>query len=128
VPLLSSLKLTHAIGGQGEIIERVRKGGINSNGSLIAPQLSSSTPRCAKIVPRVVWATDRLLGRLAGFANTLAHRSIDAKDPIPLGNVPDEIAPIIAAISALIGRHQKAVDRQRRFSPMPQVGPSRRPA
>jgi two-component system, OmpR family, sensor kinase len=62
-----------------------------------------------------VWATSRLLDRLAGFAETLAHRSIDAKDPIPLGNVPVEIAPMIAAINVLIGRHQQAVDQQRRF-------------
>jgi two-component system, OmpR family, sensor kinase len=62
-----------------------------------------------------VWVTSRLLGRLAGFAKTLAQRSVDAKDPIPLGNVPGEIAPLITAINALIGRHQKAVDRQRRF-------------
>ncbi len=62
-----------------------------------------------------VWAMSRLLGRLSRFAKTLADRSIDAKDPIPLGNVPVEIAPMIAAINELIGRHQKAVDRQRRF-------------
>ena len=62
-----------------------------------------------------VWATSRLLGRLAGLAKTLAQRSIDARDPIPLGVVPGEIEPLIAAINALIGRHQKAVDRQRRF-------------
>jgi two-component system OmpR family sensor kinase len=63
----------------------------------------------------VIWAINRLLRRLAGFAETLAQRSVDAKDPIPLGDVPAEIAPLSVAINALIGRHQRAVDRQRQF-------------
>jgi two-component system, OmpR family, sensor kinase len=63
----------------------------------------------------VIWAINRLLRRLAGFAETLAQRSVDAKDPVPLGNVPAEIAPLNVAINALIGRHQQAVDRQRQF-------------
>jgi two-component system, OmpR family, sensor kinase len=63
----------------------------------------------------VIWAVNRLLGRLTDFAETLAQRSVDAKDPVPLGNVPSEIAPLNLAINALIGRHQQAVDRQRRF-------------
>jgi two-component system OmpR family sensor kinase len=63
----------------------------------------------------VIWAINRLLRRLGGFVETLAQRSVDAKDPIPLGNVPSEIAPLNVAINALIGRHQQAVDRQRQF-------------
>jgi two-component system OmpR family sensor kinase len=62
-----------------------------------------------------IWAINRLLRRLAGFAETLAERSVDAKDPIPLGNVPREIAPLNIALNALIGRHQQALERQRRF-------------
>jgi two-component system OmpR family sensor kinase len=62
-----------------------------------------------------IWAINQLLRRLAGFAETLARRSVDAKDPIPLGNVPREISPLIIAMNALIGRHQRAVDRQRQF-------------
>jgi two-component system, OmpR family, sensor kinase len=56
-----------------------------------------------------------LLRRLGGFAEALAQRSVDAKDPISLENVPPEIAPLNAALNELIGRHQSAVDRQRRF-------------
>jgi two-component system OmpR family sensor kinase len=63
----------------------------------------------------VIWAINRLLRQLAGFAETLAQRSVDAKDPIRLGNVPSEIAPLNIAINALIGRHQQALDRQRQF-------------
>ena len=63
----------------------------------------------------IIWAINRLLQRLAGFAELLAQRSVDAKDPIPLGNVPREIAPLNSALNELIGRHQRAVDRERRF-------------
>jgi two-component system, OmpR family, sensor kinase len=63
----------------------------------------------------ILWALNRLLRRLAGFAEVLARRSVDAKDPISLENVPPEIAPLNAALNELIGRHQSAVDRQRRF-------------
>jgi two-component system OmpR family sensor kinase len=63
----------------------------------------------------IIWAINQLLRRLAGLADTLARRSVDAKDPIPLGNVPREISPLIVAMNALIGRHQRAVDRQRQF-------------
>jgi len=63
----------------------------------------------------IIWALNRMLRRLGGFAELLAQRSVDAKDPISLENVPPEIAPSNAALNELIGRHQSAVDRQRRF-------------
>jgi two-component system OmpR family sensor kinase len=63
----------------------------------------------------VIFAVNRLLRRLTRFAQALAKRSVDAKDPIPLTDVPREIAPLNAAMNALIGRHQKAVERQRQF-------------
>lgn len=63
----------------------------------------------------IIWAINQLLRRLADLAETLARRSVDAKDPVPLGNVPREIAPLIVAMNALIGRYQRAVDRQRQF-------------
>jgi len=63
----------------------------------------------------IIWAINRLLRRLGGFAKALARRSVDAKDPIAADNVPPEIAPLNAALNELIGRHQRAVDRQRRF-------------
>jgi two-component system, OmpR family, sensor kinase len=63
----------------------------------------------------IILAINRLLRRLSGLAETLAKRSVDAKDPIPLGDVPREIAPLNIAMNELIGRHQRAVERQRRF-------------
>jgi two-component system, OmpR family, sensor kinase len=63
----------------------------------------------------VIGAINQLLRRLADLAETLAQRSVDAKDPIPIGNVPREIAPLNTAINALIGRYQTAVSQQKRF-------------
>jgi two-component system, OmpR family, sensor kinase len=63
----------------------------------------------------IIWAVNRLLRRLSGLAETLAERGVDAKDPIPLEDIPREIAPLIKAMNALIERHQRAVERQRRF-------------
>lgn len=63
----------------------------------------------------IIWVVNRLLRRLSRFAEALARRSIDAKDPIILGDVPREIAPLSTAMNALIGRYQGAVERQRRF-------------
>jgi two-component system, OmpR family, sensor kinase len=63
----------------------------------------------------IIWVVNRLLRRLSRFAEALARRSIDAKDPITLGDVPREIAPLNTAMNALIGQYQGAVERQRRF-------------
>jgi two-component system, OmpR family, sensor kinase len=63
----------------------------------------------------VIWGVNRLLRRLSALAEALGERSVDTKDPIPLSGVPREIAPLIVALNALIGRHRDAVERQRRF-------------
>jgi two-component system, OmpR family, sensor kinase len=63
----------------------------------------------------IYFAVNRLLGHLSKVAETLAERSIDAKDPVAAGKVPAEIAPLIVAMNALMERYQTAVERQRRF-------------
>ncbi len=63
----------------------------------------------------VFWGVNRLLRRLSALAGVLGKRSVDTKDPIPLSGIPREIAPLIVALNALIGRHRDAVERQRRF-------------
>ena len=63
----------------------------------------------------LIFGLDQLLQRLAGFSNALAVRSVDAKDPIILGKMPDEFVPIINAINSLIDRHQRAVEQQKQF-------------
>lgn len=63
----------------------------------------------------VIFGIDRLLQRLAGFSSALALRSVEAKEPIIPGRMPDEFLPIIRAINNLIDRHQLAVEQQRQF-------------
>jgi two-component system, OmpR family, sensor kinase len=63
----------------------------------------------------ILLVINRSLRRLSGLAKSIAERSVDARDPIPLGYVPGEIEPLIAAMNSLIGKLQGAVERQRRF-------------
>jgi two-component system OmpR family sensor kinase len=63
----------------------------------------------------LIWAINRSLGRLSTLAETIAARSVDARDPISLEQVPGEIGPLISAMNSLIRRHQGAAERQRRF-------------
>jgi two-component system OmpR family sensor kinase len=63
----------------------------------------------------VIFGLDQLLQRLSGFSNALANRSVDAKDPIILGEMPDEFVPTISAINCLIDRHRLAVEQQKQF-------------
>ncbi len=63
----------------------------------------------------VILGLDQLLQRLSGFSNALANRSVDAKDPIILGEMPDEFVPTISAINSLIDRHRLAVEQQKQF-------------
>jgi two-component system OmpR family sensor kinase len=62
-----------------------------------------------------IWGVNLLLRRLSALAEALGRRSVDAKDPLPLADVPREITPLIVALNALIGRHREAVERQRQF-------------
>jgi two-component system, OmpR family, sensor kinase len=61
------------------------------------------------------WALARFLGRLTTVASTIAERSLDSKDPIPLEGVPKEVSPLVVAMNSLIERLHHALDQQRRF-------------
>jgi len=63
----------------------------------------------------VIVGLDQLLKRLAGFSNSLANRSVDANDPVVLGEMPNEFVPTITAINCLIDRHRLAVEQQKQF-------------
>lgn len=63
----------------------------------------------------VIVGLDQLLKRLAGFSNSLANRSVEASDPVTLGEMPDEFVPTITAINSLIDRHRLAVEQQKQF-------------
>jgi two-component system OmpR family sensor kinase len=63
----------------------------------------------------IIVSVDWLLKRLAGFSAILARRGVNAKDPITLGDMPREFAPIVGALNSLIAKHQMAIEQQKQF-------------
>ncbi len=63
----------------------------------------------------VFWSTGRLLNRLGGLAKDIARRSVEARDPIPVDQVPTEVKPLVEAMNSLTSRLQLALEQQRRF-------------
>ncbi|QIG95280.1 MULTISPECIES: ATP-binding protein [unclassified Bradyrhizobium] len=63
----------------------------------------------------VILGVDQLLRRLANFSDALAARSVEAKDPVDPGGMPNEFLPIISAINKLIDRYRQAVEQQKQF-------------
>jgi two-component system OmpR family sensor kinase len=61
------------------------------------------------------WSLGRMLGRLTSVAQAIAERGVESKEPISTAGVPAEVGPLVAAMNALIGRLQQALDQQRRF-------------
>ena len=57
----------------------------------------------------------RLLRPLESVAEAAIHRDVESNDALPIENVPDEIAPLIAAMNDLIARLGEALEMQRRF-------------
>lgn len=61
------------------------------------------------------WAVGRILAGLGRLSTDISRRSVDAKDALSMAGVPDEITPLVGAMNTLIGRHQQALETQRRF-------------
>ncbi len=61
------------------------------------------------------WSLARLLDPLTDLARTIAGRGPGSKDPIPIRDVPSEVAPMVEAMNSLIVRLQHALDQQSRF-------------
>ena len=61
------------------------------------------------------WMLSDLGTRLRSLAETVSKRSLDSPDPVPLGDAPVEVAPLIEGMNALTRRLQEAIDRQKRF-------------
>ena len=61
------------------------------------------------------WMVRDLGTRLRSLAETIANRSLDSRVPVPLGDAPVEVAPIVEGMNALTLRLQEAIDRQKRF-------------
>jgi two-component system OmpR family sensor kinase len=61
------------------------------------------------------WSLGQILQRLGDVSEEMAEQSLGAKNPIDAALVPIEIASLVLAMNRLIGRHQDALDQQRRF-------------
>jgi two-component system OmpR family sensor kinase len=65
----------------------------------------------------LVWL---ILGRgfapLSRLARAVAARSAPALEPLPAERVPEEVAPLVAALNRLLARLREAFDVQRRFA------------
>ena len=61
------------------------------------------------------WALSRVFGRLLLVERQIAARGVESIDPIPVGDVPAEVLPLVQAMNDLIGRIRMAVEHQRRF-------------
>ena len=63
----------------------------------------------------VAWALKRGLAPLAETSHSVSHRDAARLDPLPTGGVPQELAPLVEQINALLARLARAIDAQRRF-------------
>src|SRR4051812_31337083 len=50
------------------------------------------------------WALARVFGRLLLVERQIAARGVESIDPIPVGDVPAEVLPLVQAMNDLIGR------------------------
>ncbi|MES2756948.1 MAG: ATP-binding protein [Pseudomonadota bacterium] len=80
----------------------------------------------AAAIPVLIAAAGSLLALWFGVRNglaplesiraALAAREPDSLHPVPTARVPDELAPLVAAINALLARVGGALERERRFT------------
>ena len=56
-----------------------------------------------------------LIQRVAGFANVLALRGVESKEPVVADEMPREFLPVVGAVNGLIERHQQAIEQQQQF-------------
>jgi two-component system, OmpR family, sensor kinase len=61
------------------------------------------------------WAVKRVLAGLGDLSVDIGRRSVEARDALGFTGIPLEIVPLISAMNSLIGRHQLALESQRRF-------------
>ena len=63
----------------------------------------------------VGWAINRTLERLNFFARDIAERGASAVAPIPLAEIPTEVAPVVKSMNGLIERLRAALNAQKQF-------------
>jgi two-component system, OmpR family, sensor kinase len=62
-----------------------------------------------------IFGLNSLIQRVAGFANVLALRGVESKEPVVADEMPREFLPVVGAINGLIERHQQAIEQQKQF-------------
>lgn len=63
----------------------------------------------------VGWGLQRVLGRLSTLAEQIAARGSETRQPIPVAEVPAEVAPLVVAMNTLIARLHKSIEQQKQF-------------
>jgi len=86
----------------------------------LRPRVRSRTAIPIAILIPLSWlllglVIDRLIRRLDRLAASVAERHVTNKEPIPVDDVPRELAPFIRAINDLLFRLQASLEQQRRF-------------
>lgn len=62
-----------------------------------------------------IFGLNSLIQRVAGFANVLALRGVESREPVIADEMPREFLPVVGAINGLIDRHQQAIEQQKQF-------------
>lgn len=61
------------------------------------------------------WIIDRIMARLNRLAVTVSSRDAEAKDPVPIDDVPTEVIPFVSSINQMLARLRALLERQRWF-------------
>jgi two-component system sensor histidine kinase QseC len=86
---------------------------------LLAVLRSTLWPMCLALpllVLAVWWVMGRGLAPMHRLRHTLAERRSDALDPVPVGDAPAEMVPVIEVLNALFGRIETLLAGERRFT------------
>lgn len=67
------------------------------------------------LVGLVWWLVGRVLAPLTELSRALGRRRPNALEPLPVAGLPREIALMVGALNALIGRLREVLDRQQEF-------------
>lgn len=108
------------------VYSTVRSDGVAQAAQRVASRKEMAGESAAKVFPPMlvlvvivggllVFGLRRGLQPLDQAARDIAERSVNALEPIDIGDVPREIAPLVGSINGMIGRVGAAFSAQRRF-------------
>ncbi len=123
---VEGLSRTRVDGEDWIVYSSVRDDGVAQAAQRVAARQEMAGESAAKVFPPMlvlvvivggllVFGLRRGLRPLDGAARDVAARSALSLDPIEAGDVPREVAPLVASINGLIGRLATAFSAQRRF-------------